>query len=458
MILAHDRRLQLLAVAALLPALLLSVGLLSLVALPWFLKLGLGIAVLLPPFFLLKRLRLLAQRPLQTLSNVLAAIREGDYSFRARTNRGDDPLATVFQELNSLSELLQQQRMKAIEAAALLRAELLQQQRMKAIEAAALLRAVMSEIDVAVFAFDEEGLLRLVNRAGESLLARPQERLLGFSAAELGLEEALDKGPSRLLELDLPGRAGRFELRRGSFRQGGRPHQLLVLSDLTRPLREEERQAWQRLIRVMGHEINNSLAPIQSLSGSIGTMIDQQGEDWQSDARQGLAIIASRAQALGRFMEAYTRLARLPAPRLGAVQAESLVRKVAGLELRLPVGITEGPALTFQADGDQVEQALINLLRNAVDAALETQGGVSISWVTTPETVSFIVEDEGPGLPTGGNLFVPFFTTKPGGSGIGLLLARQIAEGHGGTLRLTNREASGARAVLQVPLETGTSD
>lgn len=439
MILAHDRRLQLLAVAALLPALLLSVGLLSLAALPWLLKVGLGVAVLLPSFFALKRLRLLAQRPLQTLSNVLAAIREGDYSFRARTNRGDDPLATVFQELNNLSELLQQQRMKAIEAAALL-------------------RAVMSEIDVAVFAFDEDGLLRLVNRAGESLLARPQERLLGFSAAELGLEEALGKGPSRLLELDLPGRAGRFELRRGSFRQGGRPHQLLVLSDLTRPLREEERQAWQRLIRVMGHEINNSLAPIQSLSGSIGTMIEQQGEDWQSDARQGLAIIASRAQALGRFMDAYTRLARLPAPRLGAVQAESLVRKVAGLELRLPVGITEGPALTFQADGDQLEQALINLLRNAVDAALETEGGVTVSWVTTPEMVSFIVEDEGPGLPTGGNLFVPFFTTKPSGSGIGLLLARQIAEGHGGTLRLTNRETSGARAVLQVPLEMGTSD
>ncbi len=435
MTLAHDRRLQLLAVAALLPPLLLALGLLRLAPLPWFLKLALGIAVLLPPFFVLKRLRLLAQRPLQTLSNILAAIREGDYSFRARTNRGDDPLATVFQELNSLSELLQQQRMKAIEALALL-------------------RAVMSEIDVAVFAFDEEGLLRLVNRAGETLLARPQERLLGFSAADLGLGETLEADSSRLLDLDLPGRAGRFELRRSSFRQGGRPHQLLVLSDLTRPLREEERQAWQRLIRVMGHEINNSLAPIQSLSGSIGTMIEQQGEDWQSDARQGLSIIASRAQALGRFMEAYTRLARLPEPRLQEVQAESLVRKVAGLELRLPVGITEGPALSFQADGDQLEQALINLVRNAVDAALETGGAVRLSWIVTPEQVSFIVEDEGPGLPTGGNLFVPFFTTKPGGSGIGLLLARQIAEGHGGTLRLTNREISGARAVLQLPLES----
>ncbi len=437
--LAHDRRLQLLAVAALLPALLLALVLLRLTSLPWFLKLGLGIGVLLPSFFALKRLRLLAQRPLQTLSNVLAAIREGDYSFRARTNRGDDPLATVFQELNSLSELLQQQRMKAIEAAALL-------------------GTVISEIDVAVFAFDEEGLLRLVNRAGEALLARPQERLLGFSAAELGLDEALEKDSPRLLDLDLPGRAGRFELRRGSFRQGGRPHQLLVLSDLTRPLREEERQAWQRLIRVMGHEINNSLAPIQSLSGSIGTMIEQQGEDWQSDARQGLSIIASRAQALGRFMEAYTRLARLPEPRLGTVQADSLVRKVAGLELRLTVGITEGPALSFQADGDQLEQALINLLRNAVDAALETGGAVKLSWIATPEQVSFIVEDEGPGLPTGGNLFVPFFTTKPGGSGIGLLLARQIAEGHGGTLRLTNRETAGARAVLQLPLVSGRVD
>ncbi|MCE1228417.1 MAG: ATP-binding protein [Firmicutes bacterium] len=429
----HDRRLLWLAGGSLLP-----LGLLALIfalwphlVRPW--KVVLGVAAVAASVAMLRLLRRGIQRPLQTLSNVLAALRQGDYAFRARTKAGVDPLATVFHELNSLSELLAQQRMKAMEATALL-------------------RTVMSEIDVAVFAFDEHAHLRLVNRAGELLLARSHDGLLGAEARELNLHEALAGEGPRLVDLDLPGRAGRFEVRRGAFRQGGRPHQPLVLSDLTRPLREEERQAWQRLIRVLGHEINNSLAPIQSLSGSIGTMIQRQGEDWQADAHQGLSIIASRAQALGRFMEAYTRLARLPEPRMGEVEARALAHKVAALESRLPVQVAEGPSVRVQADGDQLEQALINLVRNAVEATLGAGQRVVLTWTATAESLTFIVEDEGPGLPVGGNLFVPFFTTKPGGSGIGLLLARQIAEGHGGTLRLVNREPVGARALLRLPL------
>jgi len=433
-VLSHDRRLQCLALLGALPAMGLLAFFLHASPLPILLKLALGSGALAASLWTAHRLRLLAQRPLQTLSNLLNALKAGDFSFRAHTHPGADALATVFLELNSLSELLQQQRLKAMEATALL-------------------RTVMAEIDVAIFAFDEGGLLRLVNRAGEHLLARPQVHLIGLPASELGLSEALGEGGPRLLDLAFPGHAGRFELRRGIFRQGGRPHQLLVLSDLTRPLREEERQAWQRLIRVLGHEINNSLAPIQSLSSSIGTIIEQQREDWRADARQGLSIIASRTQALGRFMEAYTRLAKLPEPRLGDVDVAVLARKVAALEGRLPVRVLEGSPMRIRADGDQLEQALINLVRNAVDASLEDGGAVGLHWRADRGFVEFLVEDEGPGLPQGGNLFVPFFTTKPGGSGIGLLLTRQIAEGHGGDLRLLNRERRGARAILRIPAE-----
>ncbi|MBI1752570.1 MAG: PAS domain S-box protein [Acidobacteria bacterium] len=430
---SHARSLQLRALAAALPA-FLAAGL-AFTPLPrWAVVMGLC-AALAVSWWRIRELGSAAERPLQTLSNLLAAIREGDFSFRARTPTTEDALGDVFRELNILSELLQQQRAKAMEATALL-------------------RSVMEEIDVAVFAFDEGGRLRLVNRAGEAFLGQSHGQLLGLPAVELGLGGALaDEGP-RLLDLALPGRVGRFELRRSAFRQAGRPHQLLVLSDLTRPLREEERQAWQRLIRVLGHEINNSLAPIQSLSGSIATLLERQGPEWKEDAAQGLAIIEARAQALGRFMESYTRLARLPEPRLGPVDAGPLVRKLAALEARLSVAVEPGPDLVFQGDSDQLEQALINLLRNAVDAALETGGGVRMAWRTSGDWAEFLVEDEGPGLPHSGNLFVPFFTTKPGGSGIGLVLARQIAEGHRGSLHLANGPSRGACAVLRLPLRS----
>jgi len=429
--LSHDRRLQALALLGGLPAVLVA-GLFIFFtqgSLVW--KLPLVAAVLLPLWFFAAALRRRAVQPLQTLSNLLGALREGDFSFRARHPKEGDALGEVYLELNTLSDLLQHQRIRTLEATALL-------------------RSVMAEIDVAIFAFDEAQTLRLVNRAGEALLGAPQERILGQSAADLKLQEALGGEEARLLDLAFPGRPGRYELRRTSFRQGGRPHQLLVLSDLTRPLREEERKAWQRLIRVLGHEINNSLAPIHSLSESLVRILELREEGWQEDARQGLGIIGSRAQGLRRFMDAYTRLARLPEPRKSEVAVGPLVRKVAALE---PKAIAAGgPELLIEADGDQLEQVLINLLRNAVEACAETGGAATLSWREEAGGVEFLVEDEGCGLPTGGNLFVPFFTTKPTGSGIGLVLSRQIAEAHGGSLRLENRSPRGARAILRMPL------
>jgi signal transduction histidine kinase len=258
------------------------------------------------------------------------------------------------------------------------------------------------------------------------------------------------------MDVTFPGGAGRWEVRRGSFRQNGRPHTLLVLSDVTKVLREEELQAWRRLVRVLSHEINNSLAPIKSIAGSLQSLLDRPSRpaDADDDIRRGLAVIGGRSEALVRFMSAYARLARLPPPQRAPVDIGAWIRRVAALETRLPVRIEAGPPVIVRADGDQLDQLLINLLRNAVDASLETGGGVCIRWTRQNGTVAVQIEDDGPGLPSSANLFVPFFTTKPQGSGIGLVLSRQIAEAHGGSLALENKRAGrGCIATLRLGLE-----
>jgi two-component system nitrogen regulation sensor histidine kinase NtrY len=318
----------------------------------------------------------------------------------------------------------------------------------------------MAEIDVAVFTFDEDQELKFVNRAGARLLSQPSERLLGRRAGELDLAECLAGEAPRVINTAFPGGVGRWEIRRSLFRQGGRPHELLVLSDLSQPLREEERQAWQRLIRVIGHEMNNSLAPIKSIAGSLATIIerDPPPADWRDDVQRGLGVIASRSEALSRFMSAYARLAKLPSPKLAPLDVGTFVDRVVTLENAHHISVAPGPRLTIQGDGDQLEQLLINLIRNAVDAVRETGGAVTVGWQrlsgSVPPTMELWVEDEGPGLSNTGNLFVPFFTTKPGGSGIGLVLSRQIAEAHGGSLLLENRDdRQGCRASLRMPLQ-----
>jgi two-component system, NtrC family, nitrogen regulation sensor histidine kinase NtrY len=375
-------------------------------------------------------------RPLQTISNLLAALREGDYSIRARGANADDALGLALLEVNALSETLRGQRLRELEATALL-------------------RRVIEEIDVAVFAFDGDRRLRLVNRGGERLLGQPSERLIGRPSDTLGLSDWLTGESPRSFDATFPGGAGRWEVRSGTFRQDGLPHQLLVISDLSRVLRAEERSAWQRLVRVLGHEINNSLAPIKSIAGSLRSLAARpvRPTDWENDLRSGLEVIEGRSEALGRFMGAYARLARLPQPHPGSVDVATWVGRVAALETRLTVQVKGGPVVSVTADGDQLDQLLINLVRNAADAALETGGGVEVGWRIVAGVLEVIVEDEGPGLPDPGNLFVPFFTTKANGSGIGLVLSRQIAEAHGGALSLEPRkERRGARACLRLPL------
>jgi nitrogen fixation/metabolism regulation signal transduction histidine kinase len=379
-------------------------------------------------------------RPMQTLSNMVAAIREEDFSFRLRGGGREDSLADLIFEINSLSSRLQQQKISALEATALL-------------------KKVMMEIDVAVFTFDQQQRLRIVNRAGEQLMGRIAPRMLGLTAEELGLREFLDAPGPQTLQMTFPGKHGRWAISHTSFRENGVPHQLLIISDLSRALREEERQAWQRLIRVLGHELNNSLAPIKSIAGTLGSLTVRAAlpEDVAKDMQQGLRVIENRVESLNRFMQAYTRLARMPAPTRSRIEVGPLVQRAASVDRRLPVVDLGGPLVSIDADPDQMEQLLINLIRNAVDAsldpALKHAGSVEVGWRANARSVEIFIRDEGPGLLNSDNLFVPFFTTKHGGSGIGLILSRQIAEAHGGALQLSNRhDRTGCEAVVALPI------
>jgi PAS domain S-box-containing protein len=436
--LGHDTRVFLLGILAGLPGIAVSLGFLWLGAFSGKVQWTASVALVGAWLGLTLALRAHVVRPLGTLANMLAALREGDFSIRARVTDGSDALSLTYMEVNALEEILREQRLGAVEATETL-------------------RKVLEEIAVAVFAFDPEQTLRIVNRTGERLLGQPTQRLIGKTASELRLTDALTGVAPRTMEVSFPGGTGRWELRRSVVRQEGYPLQLIVLSDLSRALREEERQAWKRIIRVLSHEINNSLAPIKSISGSLQTMLGRNSlpEEIGDDVDRGLEVISSRAEALGRFMASYAKLARLPEPELVPTHVAALVQGVADLETRVAVEVVGGADVTLRADADQLEQALINVLKNAVEATLEAEGElVTIRWLTRGGMLHILIEDNGPGLADTGNLFVPFFTTKPGGSGIGLVLARQIAEGHGGTLELESRsEGRGARARITIPLD-----
>jgi len=299
-----------------------------------------------------------------------------------------------------------------------------------------------------------DGRLVLVNPAAERLLGQRADVLLGQEAHQLRLAAYLTGETPRLIERAFGPESGRLELRRSSFRRDGKPHQLLVFADLSRALREEEQQAWQRIVRVLSHEINNSLTPIKSIAHSIKRMLSRVPDlPRAAEIQDGLNLIETRSGSLGRFLRAYAQLARLPKPQQRPVQIGPIAHRIAELENRLPVVVRTTDDVEVNADPDQIEQLLINIVRNAVDATMETNGRVWIDWKQADGSLQLTVEDEGPGLPDTANLFVPFFTTKPTGSGIGLALSRQIAEAHGGTLLLENRvDARGCRAVLRIPL------
>jgi nitrogen fixation/metabolism regulation signal transduction histidine kinase len=379
-------------------------------------------------------------RPLQTLSNVVSSLREGDYSFRARGAGapGDeyrDALAELAWEVNALADLLQKQRVRSLEATALL-------------------ARILEVMHAPLFAFDRNDLLQLVNNAGLKLLGLPHARCFGHTARELGLEALLD-APDQSIH-SFGAKTTRWLLRKAAFRQDGVPHTMLLLADVSLPLQEEEQIAWKRLIRVLGHELSNSLAPIKSIAGSLLARVDAiDGDDATvRDFRRGLGVVESRAGVLHRFVQSYRLLAQLPPPRLRPVSIGPLLERVVLLEQRLAVQLDQGPPAILDADPDQLEQMFINLLTNAVDASLANGAHlVRASWKLADSNVLVTIEDHGLGIANAENLFVPFYTTKPTGSGVGLALAQQIAHAHGGEIQLVNRDdGEGARAIVRLPV------
>lgn len=386
-------------------------------------------------------------RPLQTLSNVVSSLREGDYSFRARGASARDALGELASEINLLADLLQRQRVRSLEATALL-------------------ARILEVMHAPLFAFDREDTLQLVNEAGLKLIGLPHARCFGRTAGELGLEFLLNAPDqsTHSFKFGPKSEAGRTSwlLRKASFRQEGAPHTILLLADVSVPLREEEQVAWKRLIRVLGHELSNSLAPIKSIAGSLLARVDTlQAEDRTiNDFRRGLGVVEGRADALHRFVQSYRKLAQLPPPAFKAVEFAPLIERIAALEQRLPVQVDAGPKVELKADPDQLEQMLINLLRNAVDASL-ARGGLPVraTWKLAGTSVLVSIEDRGLGIANSENLFVPFYTTKVAGSGVGLVLAQQIARAHGGEIQLANREdGEGARATIRLPLNGGREE
>jgi nitrogen fixation/metabolism regulation signal transduction histidine kinase len=373
---------------------------------------------------------------LRTFAAVLASFREGDFSVRARQSAYDTLSQDMLRELNALGDALRTQRLGAMEAWALL-------------------QKVMAEIDAIVLAFDETGRIRLANDAASRALGRPIHELVSQPAAAFGLAELLEGETPRVAKGTPALGPGPLELRRGSFRLIGQVHTLVVLSDMSRALRDQERDAWKRLIRVMGHEINNSLAPIESIAENLQALVakDTREDDWIADVKSGLAVVGRRASGLGRFMAAYARLARLPPPTLRPMDVGAWVTRVAKLEQRVLVRLEPGPDVSVHGDSDQLDQLLINLVKNAADATLETSGEVAIAWMVAGDDVEVRVLDRGPGVGDTTNLFVPFFTTKPGGSGIGLALAREIVEAHRGRVTLESRkDGPGACATVRLPV------
>ena len=373
----------------------------------------------------------------RSISNLLEALIQGDYALRARSDQSGGALDELVSAMNDLAQGMSQQRWESVESQLLL-------------------RTIIEHIDVAIIALTQDNQIRFSNPAADHLMqlnnASSNQQLL----QQLAFVQDLTSGCHQLVELSLGYQQGRFNVYIEEFRDAGKQHKLLFITDMRSLLRTEERKAWQDLIRVISHEINNSLSPIASISQTLKRMIetDARGETLAEDLREGLHIISERAIGLSQFVESYKQLAKLPEPQIQPLAIRPLVEKIVALFSHTAIEIETETNFTLQLDPIQFEQVLINLIKNAVEATALTNpdGTIKIRWAVSHQFFKLDICDQGTGISNPNNLFVPFYSTKKQGSGIGLVLSRQIIEAHNGRLTLSNQDSGGCCASIELPV------
>jgi nitrogen fixation/metabolism regulation signal transduction histidine kinase len=379
------------------------------------------------------------QRLLRALQGAVLSYRDGDFSMSIRPPEG----------------LARQGELGALRAAHAELGSALRAQRQQLAQRELLLDTVVQHTPLALLLCAADGhaspvvyaniAARQLLAEGRGLVGLPLDQVL--AAAPAGLAEALAGGQDQLLSLDLDGSEAHFHLSQRPLLLQGTPHRLILLRHITRELAREEVASWKRVIRVISHELNNSLAPISSLAHS-GAELARRG---QLDRLPGVFhSIGERAAHLHAFLAGYASFAKLPKPRPAAVAWVGFLQGLAAhcrFELQ-----GEAPAEPGRFDAAQIEQALINLIRNAHESGSPPEA-VSLAIDRAADGWRLVVADRGPGMSDTvlAQALLPFYSTKRSGTGLGLALAREIAEAHGGRLLLANREGGGLAVTLMLP-------
>jgi len=432
---ATDLRVLLLVLSTLVPISVLGVWVHS--ESDWPLSAQLLIAALVVAWILLVATSVRSEllRHVRTLSNIVESIRKNDYSMKGARAREPGELAELYRQVNELTNSLAASRQGE--------QELLD-----------ILDKIVSQINVAIVVCDADDRIRLVNRLASALLRTHAEELVGIDLAATPLAKLPVSSEPRLLDFRFPGAEGRWQVSQHYYHHQGRASRILFIADLKQVLSDEEIAAWQRLIRVISHEVNNSLTPITSLCQTLTNILDKpDSARYADDVRQSLRVIAERANGLREFIGVYARLARLPEPQKVLFPVTNLVDKLRGFFAGKPLEIAPFPAITLFGDPVHLEQALINLVKNGLEANPADASPIQLTCHVENGTCEFLVADRGPGISNPANLFVPFYTTKSEGAGVGLVLCRQIAAKHNGQVTLVNRtDGPGAVAKLVLPL------
>jgi nitrogen fixation/metabolism regulation signal transduction histidine kinase len=382
----------------------------------------------------------------RALEGTVTSYRDGDFSFSLHWGQNDE-LSDLVQAHNALGEVLREQRLDLVQR------ELL-------------LDTMVQNTPVAMLLVMEpaRGQRTIVygNLAARQLLAAGR-KLEGHALDEIlaqtapALVEALARGGDGLFTAGEGEDEEVYHLARRNFSLNGRRHELLLLRQLTTELRRQEVQTWKKVIRVISHELNNSLAPLASLAHS-GAELVRRGQTERLP--QILETIGERTRHLESFILGYARFAKLPTPRIEAIAWSDLVAGLAAqVSFRLNGELPEEPA---QVDRAQMEQALLNLLKNAHESGSHpSQVELQIKRVhdTMRDVVRIDVLDRGTGMSDAvlTNALVPFYSTKRSGTGLGLALAREIAEAHGGRITLANREGGGLAVTMILPVGPGAA-